>query len=227
MSDKPQELYRGHRQRLRTRAANHPNSLTDEELLELLLFSVQPRRDVKPLAKRLLRKFATLSQLLHAENTQLAEFLGPGGVALVNVLRELHHRLTRPQINKDKMLSSWDKVVKYCRSTMGNRQLEELRMLMFNAKNYLIFEEVVQTGTVNHVMIYRREILKRALLFNASSIILVHNHPSGDLEPSREDIKTTLELKEIIEKSGVNLHDHIIISKDSHFSMRNEGLFDF
>lgn len=227
MDDDEKTFYHGHRQRLRTRAIDHPASLSDQDLLELLLFNVQPRRDVKPLTKRLLRKFGGLDQLLQAENMQLAEQLSPGGIALIVAIRELTQRLGRPRIRKDKMFSSWDKVVKYYRATIGSRQLEELRMMMFNGKNYLIFEEVVQVGTINHVIIYRREILKRVLLFNAASIVLVHNHPSGDLEPSREDIKTTLELKEMLEQSGVKLHDHIIITNNGHFSMRSEGLFDF
>ncbi len=220
-------LHRGHRRRLRERANKHPDSLRDDEVLELLLFGVLPRRDVKPLAKKLLEKFGGLGRLLHAENAQLAEFLGPTGIGMITAIRELTGRLSRPQPKKDKMLASWSKLLKYCRDNMGNRQLEELRLLMFDGKNYLISAEVVQTGTVDQVIINHREILKRALLANASAIILVHNHPGGDTEPSRADIKITLDLKELVEKSGVKLHDHVIISKDGHFSMRNEGLLDF
>ena len=220
------DFRKGHRSRLRRRLMKYPASLSDEEILETLLFYILPRRDVKPLASQILAKFGSLARIFHAEDQQLQPYLSENGIALFKALGELFSRIHKPQ-HKSLMLAGWQQMIKYCQAKMANEHVEKLLLLIFNAKNELVFEEVIQTGTLNHVTIYQREILKTALLFNAASIVLVHNHPGGGCEPSKEDIKATMLLKDLMHQSGINLHDHLIVAPNSHYSMRNEGLFEF
>jgi len=221
---KPAEIYKGHRSRLKDRLMKYPDSLSDEEILETILFYALPRCDVKPLAKKMLAKFKSLNRLLYANNGQLEPYLTPNGIAMFKAISELSNRLHKPIKHKSLMLSGWKKILKYCQTKMANEQVEQILLMIFNTKNELMFEEIIQRGTLTHVTIYNREILKTALLFNAASIVLVHNHPEGYCEPSREDIKSTLELKKLVEQSGITLHDHIVIAPNGHYSMRNEGL---
>ncbi|MEE9139698.1 MAG: DNA repair protein RadC, partial [Alphaproteobacteria bacterium] len=194
MSDKPH--YLGHRRRLRERfLKGGAEALGDYELLELVLFLAQPRRDVKPLAKQLLARFGGFAGVISAQPEALREVpgLGEGGVAALKSVQAAALRLVREEVAERPVIGSWDKLLAYCRASMGREQIEQFRLLFLDHKNRLIADELQQTGTVDHVPVYPREVVKRALSLGASAIIMVHNHPSGDPTPSKGDIEMTRE----------------------------------
>ena len=223
--DKPH--YWGHRERLRARfMAGDSNGLPDYELLELMLFQCIGRIDVKPLAKELLATFGSLGGVLAADPKRLAEFdkLSYAGVVHLKALHEITSRVTREEVAKGPVLSSWDKLISYLKTSLAHAKTERFQVLYLNAKNELIADEVQQTGTVNHTPVYPREVIKRALELGATAIIMVHNHPSGDPTPSSADISMTKELAAAGEKLDITVHDHIIMSKHGHTSFRDLDL---
>jgi DNA repair protein RadC len=215
--------YHGHRDRLRARFAdNGAASLADYELLELILFRSIPRRDVKPLAKELLRRFGTFAEVLGAPVGRLREVAGLGeGAALdLKILEAAAQRLTRGAVAKRPVLSSWTAVLEYCRAAMAFADTESFRILFLDKRNALIADEVQGTGTVDHTPVYPREIVRRALELSSTALILVHNHPSGDPTPSQADIRMTKEIVTVAKPLGISVHDHIIVSRDGHTSFR-------
>lgn len=217
----------GHRNRLRKRFLQAgADSLHDYELLELLLFQAIPRRDTKPLAKALIKRFGSFSAVVLADPTALQEVKGVGGnvvIALKTVAAAVG-LLTREKVLKKDVLSSWDQLLTYLRVKMAHEKNEQFRILFLDTKNTLIMDEVQQTGTVNHTPVYPREVIKRALELGATAIIMVHNHPSGDPTPSDADVEMTREVQDAGEKLGVMLHDHVIIARNGHTSLRSMGL---
>jgi len=225
MTDKPH--YLGHRQRLKQRfLKNGAATLQDYELLELLLFLAVPRRDVKPLAKELIAKFGGFSEVINAEPARLMEIPGVGenAVIAIRLVREGAIKLSKDKIMGQPAISSWQALLDYCKMAMGPLKKEQFRILYLNRKNILIADELQQEGTVDHTPVYPREVIKRALELGASALILVHNHPSGDPTPSRDDIDMTKEIQEAGKKLEVLVHDHIIISKGSYSSFKSLGL---
>ncbi len=225
MADKPH--FHGHRERLRARFDQAgAEGMPDYELLELLLFRALPRGDVKPLAKRLLKRFGSIGAVLGAERETLATVDG-AGEAVVHTLKLsqalVERALREPMIGRP-VLSSWQAVVDYCTARLGHRETEHFRVLFLNNRNVLIEEEELQQGTVDHVVLYPREVIKRALELGASAIILVHNHPSGDPSPSRADIELTTEIAKAGATLGVTVHDHLVIGRSRHVSLREAGL---
>ena len=221
--DREKPHYLGHRERLRERFASAgPEALPDYELLELLLFRLIPRADTKPVAKALLSRFGTLAEVLGAPVALLQEVKGIGPAVAVDlkVIAAAASRMLRGEIASREVLSSWMQVLDYCRSAMAFETREQFRILFLDKKNALIADEVQQTGTVDHTPVYPREVVKRALELSASAIILVHNHPSGDPNPSRADIEMTKEIIDTGSKLGIVVHDHIIIGKKGHASMK-------
>jgi len=219
--------YHGHRQRLRERfRATGGDGMPDYELLELLLAQAIPRRDVKPLAKILLERFGSFAGVISADDDKLLSVSGMGetSVAALKVVRAAAVRLLRQEVTGRDAISSWDKLVDYCRAAMAHESVEQLRLLFLDRKNVLIADEVQQRGTVDHTPLYVREVVKRALDLGASALIVVHNHPSGDPTPSRGDIEMTNELKDALEKIGITLHDHVIVGRKGHQSFRGQGL---
>ncbi len=217
----------GHRQRLRDRFLRAgETSLSDYELLELLLFGANPRADMKPLAKELLQEFGSLTGVLNAEHVALLKINGVGetAIAILKAVQATMTRSLREQIMQKPILSSWNQVLEYCHLSMGYLKQEQLRLLFLDTKNCLIADEVQQTGTINHTPIFPREVVKRALDLSASAIIIVHNHPSGDPTPSTEDIEMTRHIRNVSTQLGILLHDHIIIAKNRHYSFKTEGL---
>jgi len=215
--------YLGHRDRLRERfSTSGHGALPDYELLELLLFRLIPRSDTKPVAKALLARFGTLAEVLGAPEPLLREVKGVGpAVALdLKVIAAAAQRMLRSQLTNRETLSSWTEVLDYCRAAMAFEAREQFRILFLDKKNSLIADEVQQTGTVDHTPVYPREVVKRALELSATAIILVHNHPSGDPTPSRADIEMTKEIIEAGKRLGITVHDHIIIGKKGHASMK-------
>lgn len=221
-----QPHYHGHRQRLRTRylEAGAP-ALQDYELLELLLFPAIPRRDVKPVAKQLLRTFGSLWQVANAPPARLREAgLGETAAIAVSAVGAVALRMSRQELLNQPVLGSWQKLLDYCGAAMAGEQTEQFRLLFLDRKNRLIADEVQQRGTVDHTPVYPREVVKRALELGASALILVHNHPSGDPTPSRADIEMTREIARAAEALGVTVHDHLVIGRGRHASFKSLGL---
>jgi DNA repair protein RadC len=215
--------YFGHRERLRGRFREAgPDALSDYELLELLLFRAQPRRDVKPLAKALLEKFGSFAEVISAPQMRLAEVkgLGASGITEFKIVQAAASRLLRGAVKKRPVLSSWSSVLDYCRGTQAFDDRERFRVLFLDKRNQLIADEVQQTSTVDHTPVYPREVVKRALELSASAIILVHNHPSGDPTPSRADIQMTQQIIAVASPLGIAVHDHIIVGKEGHASLK-------
>lgn len=219
--------YWGHRERLRTRflAGGH-TAMPEYELLELLLFNAIPRIDVKPLAKRLLATFGDLNGVVAASEHQLLKVEGTTDKVFLQlrIAEAFAQRMARAKVLERNVLASWDALIDYCRTTMAHRQTEQFRIMFLDRKNTVIADEEQARGTVDHVPVYPREVVKRALELNAGAIILVHNHPSGDPRPSLEDIEMTKRIDAACLTISVVIHDHVIIGKDTDFSFRAEGL---
>ncbi|MCG6856468.1 MAG: DNA repair protein RadC [Salaquimonas sp.] len=215
--------FHGHRERLRKKFREHgADSLADYELLELLLFRSIPRRDVKPLAKKLIAEFGSLSEVLAASISRLekAGGLSENSAADLKIVQAAATAMTGGQVRGKTVLGSWQQVLEYCRIAMAFEEREQFRLLFLDKKNQLIRDEVQQVGTVDHTPVYPREVVRRALELSATAIILVHNHPSGDPTPSRADIAMTHTIIEIAKPMGITVHDHIIIARDGHASMK-------
>jgi DNA repair protein RadC len=215
-----------HRQRLRQRfMQGGSTAMPDYELLELVLFRSIPRRDVKPLARALLDAFGDFNRVVTATAERLREIDGIGDAVITDlkVLEASAQRMARARVMKTHVISSWDAILDYCHTTMAHRQTEQFRILFLDRKNILIADEEQARGTVDHVPVYPREVAKRALELNASALIVVHNHPSGDPTPSRADIDMTEHVDAACAVLGIVLHDHLIIGKSRELSFRAEG----
>ena len=215
--------YHGHRERLRGRFREAgEEALADYELLELVLFRAQPRRDVKPLAKALMARFGSFAEVVSASPARLAEVEGLGEAAIteLKLVQAAAHRLARGEVKRRPMLSSWSAVLDYCRTSMAFADKEQFRVLFLDKRNQLIADEVQQTGTVDHTPVYPREVVKRALELSATALLLVHNHPSGDPTPSRADIRMTKAIIDVARPLGIEVHDHIIVGKEGHASLK-------
>jgi len=215
--------YHGHRERLRSRFAEFgSDSLTDYEMLELLLFRSIPRADTKGTAKALINRFGSFAEVLGAPEHLLTEVPGIGESAArdLKIVAAAAQRMLRGEVRGKQVLSSWSSVVDYCRAAMAFETREQFRILFLDKKNALIADEVQQTGTVDHTPVYPREVVRRALELSASAVILVHNHPSGDPTPSRADIEMTKTIIDTAKPLGIAVHDHVIIGKSGHVSMK-------
>jgi DNA repair protein RadC len=215
--------YLGHRKRLRERfRKGGADALAEYELLELILFRAMPRRDVKPLAKALLARFGSFAEVISARPERLSEIDGLGDAAIgeLKIIEAAARRLAKSSIENRPSLSSFSAVVDYCRTAMAFLDREEFRILFLDKKNHLIADEVQGVGTIDHAPVYPREIMRRALELSASAIILVHNHPSGDPEPSTEDIHLTHQIIAVGKPLKVAVHDHLIIGKHGHASLK-------
>ncbi len=217
------EHYLGHRERLRDKYRDHGDtSLADYEILELLLFRSIPRRDTKPLAKALLARFGSLAGVFGAPVSLLQEVKGIGeNVALdLKLVATVGQRILRSELREKQVLSSWSSVIDYCHAAMAYEAREQFRILFLDKRNALIADEIQGKGTVDHTPVYPREVVRRALELSATAIILVHNHPSGDPTPSRADIDMTKTIVDTAKPLGITVHDHIIIGKDGHASLK-------
>lgn len=219
--------YLGHRQRLRERFLQHGHAaLADYELLEMVLFSARPRGDVKPLAKKLLQEFGSFAKVITASQEKLmaVEGVSEAVVAAIRTVHAAAERMLREEIQDKPLIKSWSALLNYAKTTMGFKEVEEFRILFLNKRNELIKDELQQKGTVDHTPIYTREVVKRALELNACSLVLMHNHPSGDANPSKADIDITNQVVRASSAMGISVHDHLIITKTGHFSFRANGI---
>lgn len=215
-----------HRARLRARfTAGGATALPDYELLELVLFRAIPRRDVKPLAHMLMGTFGDFNRVITAPIERLKEIKGVGDAVVteLKIVEAAAHRMARAKVMHRHVLTSWDALIDYCHTTMAHRETEQFRVLYLDRKNTLIADEEQAKGTVDHVPVYPREVAKRALELNASAIILVHNHPSGDPTPSQQDIDMTNQILAACQALNLTLHDHLIIGKSRELSFRADG----
>jgi DNA repair protein RadC len=216
--------YHGHRERLRSRFREAgAEALSDYELLEALLFRAQPRRDVKPLAKNLIATFGSFAEVISAPVARLADIkgLGEASITELKLVHAAASRLLRGEVMKRPVFSSGSAVVDYCRSAQGFAEREQFRILFLDKRNQLIADEVQHTGTVDHTPVYPREVVKRALELSATAVVLVHNHPSGDPTPSPADIQMTQQIAAIADPLGIAVHDHIIVGKQGHASLKS------
>jgi DNA repair protein RadC len=228
-ADEPAETphYHGHRERLRDRFHSAgPDALSDYELLEMALFPALPRRDTKPLAKSLLKAFGSFAEVIHAPVARLREIDGIGDASInqLKLIAAAASRVAKGEVKQRTALSSWNDVIDYCRSSMAFADKEQFRLLFLDKRNRLIADEVQQTGTVDHTPVYPREVIKRALELSATALILVHNHPSGDPTPSQADIQMTKAIIDIATPLGISVHDHIIVGKGGHASLKGMRL---
>ena len=219
--------YHDHRARLRQRFDEAgASALADYELLELMLFRTIPRQDTKPLAKALLAKFGSLSAVLAAPVQRIAEVKGAGpSVAQdLKIAQAIMERASKSELAKRTVITSWSQLVNYCRMSMAHEPREQFRVLFLDAKNQLIADEVMNEGTVDHAPVYPRAVARRSLELSAASMILVHNHPSGDPKPSAADLAITREIVAAAEAISVRVHDHLVIGRDGVSSFKTLGL---
>ncbi|MBL4801914.1 MAG: DNA repair protein RadC [Emcibacter sp.] len=224
-SDKPH--FAGHRQRLKDRFyKGGVDAVADYELLELLLYSAIPRRDVKPLAKDLIAHFGSFSEVISAPSDRLKEITGIGDTVVValKLVEAAAQKLAQGKIMDKPVLANWQALIDYCQIRMAHQKIEQFHILFLDRQNRLIADEMQQEGTIDHTPVYPREVIKRALELHATAIILVHNHPSGDPTPSRDDVEMTKRIEEAGKQLGVMLHDHLIISKSGQTSLKTLGL---
>ena len=217
----------GHRQRLRTRfIKDGGKSMPDYELLELIIIGVMPRGDAKPLAKRLLQHFGSYAAVLSADVKDLRKIKQCGDAVIV-AIKAVHISLERflsSDFTEKNVVYNWETLLKYAQISMGWQQEEHLRLLLLNDSRCVIFDEKISKGTVNEVSLYHREIIKHAIEERATGLILIHNHPSGKVSPSKPDLKVTKSLESVLQVMGIELFDHLIVSGKQVYSFRNNGL---
>ncbi|MCD6034986.1 MAG: hypothetical protein K0R63_727 [Rickettsiales bacterium] len=217
----------GHRQRLRERfLGSKKGTLPDYELLEMLLFSSSARRDVKPLAKNLIAHFGGFSRVITASSEDLLAIEGVNEATLASfrMVQEAVERILKTEAIERPILQSWKSLLDYCRASMGYLKREQFRVIYLDKKNMVIADELQEAGTVDQTPVYPREIIKRALSLEASALILVHNHPSGNVQPSQADIDITKQIVEAASHLRVTVHDHVIVSATHHYSFKSHGL---
>ena len=217
----------GHRDRLRKRLlGGGSEALADHELIEYLLMTAVPRKDMKPLAKVLLKRFGGLAGVLNAEPAALAQEKGMGetSTAALKIVALAARRLARTGLQEQPVLASWQVLIDYLTIDMAHLRHERVRVLYLDTKNRLILEDQLSDGTLDEAAIHPREVVKKALDLGASALILVHNHPSGSPEPSRADVQITNKIAEAGRLLGITVHDHVIIGKEGHVSLKAKGL---
>lgn len=227
MTSTPELHFTGHRKRLRKRfMETSPGSFSEYELLEMMLFWSSPRKDVKPLAKLLIKEFGSLPDVINAGHDKLMLIEGVSESICTNfsLMREIVSRMLQYEIIQKNILSSWNALIDYLRVTMGATKTEQFRTLFLNKKNILIADELQTLGTVDQTPVYPREIIKRALFHEASAIILVHNHPSGNPSPSKADIDLTKSIMQACSGIDVSVHDHVIIAGNEFYSFKSNLL---
>jgi len=216
----------GHRGRLRQRLLDQgPDGLLDHELVEFLLSLVIPRIDTKPQAKALIRDFGGIGPLLAADGEALLRYgLSERAAAAIKIAEASALRMLKSEIINRPVLSGWQAVLDYLHADMEHRDVERVRVLHLNGKNVLIRDELVSEGSIDQAAVYVREVIRRALDLGSAALILVHNHPSGDPAPSKQDIELTRQIASAGKPLGVIVHDHIVIGRHSHSSLRSMGL---
>ena len=224
---KPGSDASGHRARLRQRLlGGGAEALADHEVIEYLLMTAIPRKDVKPLARTLVQRFGGLAGVLNADPVALAKHPGMGetSAAALKIVALAARRLARAAVREQPVLGSWQALIDYLHIDMAHLTVERVRVLYLNAQNMLIHDEHVGDGSIDEAAIHPREVIRRALDLGATALIIVHNHPSGSPEPSRADIQITNRIAEAGRLLGIVVHDHVIIGREGHVSLKAKGL---
>jgi DNA repair protein RadC len=217
----------GHRERLRRRLLEGgPEALADYEVLEYLLYAARARGDTKPTAKALLARFGSLAAVLNADHNALAEVpdMGEVSAAALKIVALAARRMARGEVRRQPILGSWQALLDYLAIDMAHLTLERVRVLYLDARNRLILDHQAQEGTIDEAAIHPREVIRKALDVGATALILVHNHPSGNPEPSRADIQITARIAEAGRLLGITVHDHVIVGREGHVSLKAKGL---
>jgi DNA repair protein RadC len=203
-----------------------PDALADHEMLEMILFIALPRRDTKPIARAMLARFRSFAGVIGAPVAELMTIdgLGEAGAAAVKLVQAASLRLLRHDVTAQPVLSSWDRLIDYLTAAMAQERVEQFRILFLDNRNHLIADEVQGRGTIDRTPAYPREVVKRCLELHATSVILAHNHPSGDPVPSRDDVAMTTEIVHATAALGIRVLDHIVMGKGRHVSFRSEKL---
>jgi len=223
----PAPDYHGHRARLRERLLAHGGErMHDYELIEYLLALALPRRDTKPLAKALLAEFGSIGALMAAPPEDLARIKGMGetSVAAIKIVQATALRMLQTEAASRPVLTNWQALLDYLRADMAHHLIERVRVLHLNTRNMLLRDELIAEGTIDEAAVHVRQVLKRAMDLGSAAIILVHNHPGGDPSPSRADIELTRAIAAALKAPGIALHDHVIIGRQGHVSLRAQGL---
>jgi DNA repair protein RadC len=225
-NSKEKPHYLGHRERMRKKFVLNKDAVLDYELLEILLFSVFSRRDTKEIAKKILQNFGSIRETIFASYSELKKINGIGNstAVLICAVREIFNRMSLEKVSESKIITSSEHVIEYYKNIFWNEKQEQLRIMFLNNKNRLLSDKVLQIGTVNQTAIYPREIIHKALEYGASAMIMVHNHPSGDPHPSRQDVIITKMIKDVAQKLDIDLLDHLIIGKDKNTSLKELGI---
>jgi DNA repair protein RadC len=203
-----------------------PDALADHEMLEMILFLALPRRDTKPIARELLTRFRNFGGVIGAPVAELLaiEGLGEAGTASLKLVQAAAVRLMRHEIEQKPLLQTWDRLQDYVMAAMSHERVEQFRVLFFDTRNRLIADEIQGLGTLSETPAYPREVVRRCLELHAASVVLAHNHPSGEPQPSREDITLTAQIGKAAATMGIKVHDHIIVGKGRCFSFKRENL---
>lgn len=223
----PASASAGHRERMRARLLRAgPDAVADYELLEMVLFLALPRRDTKPIARALLARFGSFAAAISAPPHDLrgVEGMGEAGTAALKIVQAAALRLAGAEIRDRPLLNNWDRLIAYLSAAMAREPIEQFRVLYLDTRNRLLADEAQSRGSVNHTPVYPREVVRRALELQATALLLVHNHPSGDPSPSRDDIEMTQEIARAAKALEIVLHDHIIVGNGTHLSFRQQGL---
>jgi len=224
---KETDYHIGHRERMRKRLLSEDaDKMSDCDLLEMVLMCAVPRRDVKPLAKKLLEKYGSFAGVINApaEDITCVKGVGTGVISFFKVIRQSALRLIKTEIDSEPVINNIEKLADYCIAKIGRDKVESLRIMFFDTKFKLIADELFATGTVDRVSVFPREVLKKVITFGAASFVLVHNHPSGDLAPSDDDISMTRKIMAAAESLNVKVIDHLIVSKNGYVSFKAQGL---
>lgn len=217
----------GHRARLRKRLLEGgAEALADHEVIEYLLMTAIPRRDVKPLARTLVDRFGSLAGVLNADPSALARHPGMGetSAAAIKIVAIAARRMAREQVREQPVLGNWQALIDYLNIDMAHLTVERVRILFLNHRNMLVHDWHVGDGSVDEAGIHPREVIRKALDIGATALILVHNHPSGSPEPSRADIQITNRIAEAGRLLGIVVHDHVVIGRHGHVSLKAKGL---
>lgn len=220
------EFSKGHRQRLRSRfLKGGMDAVNDYEILELLLYAANPRKDMKPLAKHLIQSLGSFSDVLLADAQSLKKIEGvtEGVITSIKIAHAASCRIFHDSAKSSQIIDSWQGLLKYCKAQMSGLRVEQLRLIFLDKRHRVLRDEVQHEGTIDHTPIYPREVIRRALELDASAFIMVHNHPSGDPTPSRADIEATKHILQVCENLGILLYDHLVIGRNEHVSFRQEG----